>query len=221
MSSHFKYLSRVFGLSRGSVVVEFALIVPVVLVLSLAVFDFGSLIYARHIVADISREGGILTSYRGFADERYLDIGNDNDKNTLFALLQAAGQPLDFGANSQDAKIIVSKIMGAISFNDPLTSSCNEEFPCITGQVSHGSLGVSSGIGVEGTLNASALPYMYRQLEFDETYQTAHISQISVVEVFYKYRPIIPLTGLLEYLFVQNILRRDGNGIIITSRSVF
>ena len=50
--------------------------------------------------------------------------------------------------------------------------------------------------------------------EFDN--QTSDISEITVAEVFYKYRPITPLPN-----FIEGILLTHGDGIIIGSKSVF
>ncbi len=44
--------------SRGTAMVEFALILPVLLVLGFAIVDFGLLIQARLIITNVAREGG-------------------------------------------------------------------------------------------------------------------------------------------------------------------
>lgn len=43
---------------RGQTLVEFALIVPVLLVMVLGVVDFGRMIYANNVIANAAREGG-------------------------------------------------------------------------------------------------------------------------------------------------------------------
>ena len=58
---------------------------------------------------------------------------------------------------------------------------------------------------------------LFNHLVFNASHQTADISEITVVEVFYKYKPITPLPGL-----IQNILTTPGyDGIVIGSKAVF
>jgi hypothetical protein len=45
---------------------------------------------------------------------------------------------------------------------------------------------------------------------------SADIAQVTVVEVFYKYHPITPISN-----FIPGFLTRDGNGVIIWSKAVF
>ncbi|MGB6680141.1 MAG: hypothetical protein WBF08_02310, partial [Candidatus Bathyarchaeia archaeon] len=92
------------------------------------------------------------------------------------------------------------------------TSSENGD-PVIAVQRSRGGLSVGSRL-VGGQLGLSQP--MYEHLVFKKANQTADISEITVAEVFYKYRPITPLPN-----FIEGILLTHGDGIIIGSKSVF
>jgi hypothetical protein len=177
---------------KGIATLELALILPILCILAFAVIDFGSLVQARLVVTNVSREGGSLASR---------DI---LDGNNLLVMLQSSSSPLDM---QTWGKIFVTQITAG-----PTQALPN---PTIESQVDLGSLTVSSGIG-------SKLTYMglsqtlYNRLQFNPVHQTSDISGLTVVEVFYKYRPITPLPN-----FIQNILLPNGDGIIIGSKSVF
>ena len=179
------------GKEKGIATLELALILPILCVLAFAVIDFGSLVQARLVVTNVSREGGSLASR---------DILDGND---LLLMLQSSGSPLDL---QTWGRIFVTQIKAGATQALPN--------PTIESQADLGSLTVSSGIG-------SKLTYMglsqtlYNRLQFNPAHQTSDISGLTVVEVFYKYRPITPLPK-----FIQNILLPNGDGIIVGSKSV-
>jgi hypothetical protein len=187
--------SRVIGSSRGSAAVEFAFILPLLIVLVFGIIDFGRLVHARLVVTNVSREAANLAS-------RYRDIEIQQQADDLLLLLSSSGTPLSLEENG---KIIITKINAG-------TSTENKD-PVIAVQRSRGGLSVGSCL-VGGQLGLS-LP-MYEHLVFKEANQTADISEITVAEVFYKYRPITPLPN-----FIEGILLTHGDGIIIGSKSVF
>jgi hypothetical protein len=117
-------------------------------------------------------------------------------------MMSGSGTPLDL---DQEGKIILTKIKAG-------TSSENED-PVIVVQRSRGSLSATSGI-VGGQMGLSQ--NMYDHLVFKEENQTSDIFEITVAEVFYKFRPVTPLPH-----FIEGILLSDGNGIVIVSRSFF
>jgi hypothetical protein len=194
MSYHFKQF-RVLGSSRGSAAVEFAFILPLLIVLVFAIIDFGRLVHARLVVTNVSREAANLAS-------RYRDVEIQQEADDLLSLLSSSGIPLSL---DQSGRIIITKISAG-------TSSQNAG-PVIAVQRSQGGLSVDSRL-VGGQLGLSQP--MYQHLVFKKANQTADISEITVAEVFYKYRPVTPLPN-----FIEGILLTDGDGIIIGSKSVF
>jgi Flp pilus assembly protein TadG len=188
----------VSGLSRGIAALEFALILPLLVILAFGIIDFGRLINARLVITNVSREGGNLAS-------RYRDVEIQAQANDLLNLLQISGKPLDLDTYG---KIYITKILAGTSTHTQ---------PTIAAQVGKGNLSVSSKIvGSSSTMGLSQQG-LFNHLVFNASHQTADISEITVVEVFYKYKPITPLPGL-----IQNILTTPGyDGIVIGSKAVF
>ncbi len=170
---------------------ELALILPVLMILTFGVIDFGRLIHARLIITNVSREGGSLAS-------RDILAGND-----LLPMLQSSGSPLDLKGSG---KIYISQI------REGTKAAPN---PVIDSQVSGGSLAIGSSIGT-GQPNLGLSGAIYNHLVFKPANQAADISGVTVVEVYYKYLPVTPLPN-----FIANILLEDGGGKIIRSKSVF
>lgn len=84
--------------SRGLAAVEFALVLPVLLLLMLSVYDFARTIQANMILVNISREGAHLASRNsGYGYQRILDS------------LAATTPPLDMSAAGM---MYVTKLMG-------------------------------------------------------------------------------------------------------------
>lgn len=186
--------SNFIDTEKGIAALELALILPILAILVFGIIDFGRLIQARLVVTNVSREGGSLASR---------DIKNGA---ALITMLQASGKPLDLAGSL--GKIYIKKIEAGVSAANPN--------PTITYSYDDGGLAVSSKISV-------SLPYLglspalYSRLVFEGAPQnTSDISEVTVVEVFYKYKPITPLPN-----FIQNILLTDGDGSIIGSKAVF
>lgn len=187
--------SRVIGSSRGSAAVEFAFVLPLLIVLVFAIIDFGRLVHARLVVTNVSREAANLAS-------RYRDIEIQQQAEDLLFLLSSSSTPLSLEENG---RIIITKISAG--------SSTENTDPVIAVQRSRGGLSVGSRLA-GGQLGLSQA--MYEHLVFKEDNQTSDISEITVAEVFYKYRPVTPLPS-----FIEGILLTHGDGIIIGSKSVF
>jgi hypothetical protein len=187
---------------KGIATLELALILPILCVLAFAVIDFGSLVQARLVVTNVSREGGSLASRDFLINQAAIDpakIAKD-----LLIMLQSSGSPLDL---QTWGRIFVTQIKAGATQALPN--------PTIEFQNNSGSLAVSSGIG-SGLTYLGLSQTLYNRLRFNPSHQTSDISGLTVVEVFYKYRPITPLPK-----FIQNILLPNGDGIIIGSKSVF
>ena len=180
---------------RGIATLELAFILPILCIMAFAVIDFGRLIQARLVVTNVSREGGSLAS-------RDIKIGND-----LLLMLQSSATPLDL---LNLGTIFITKIKAGGTQALPN--------PTIDAQFNSGGLGVPSVCGTPRSPNSNLglSPVLYNHLKFDEAQKTSDISDITVVEVYYKYRPITPLPK-----FIEKILLTNGDGIIIGSKSVF
>lgn len=207
MSCHHNH-RRVFGLSRGAVAVEFIIVVSFVLpILLFGIIDMGRLIYARQIVSEVSRVCGGSVFWRA-NEYGYKDIENTQEAVELLNLLQDAGAPIFSTDNEDKWKIIISKIEGAWQLGD---------LPTIVRQRPRGQLGVSSSIGQPGeSPSQDALPHTYSHLTFDIINQAPDKSELGVVEVFYKFKPITPLPN-----FIEGMLGMDGSGTIIRNCKAF
>ena len=83
---------------RGTALIEFALVLPILIILLLVTVDFGRLIQARLIISNVSREGGSIAARQTTVD------------TSLTTVLKESGKPLNLiGA---DGKIIITRIDG-------------------------------------------------------------------------------------------------------------
>ena len=182
--------------NQGASILELTFLLPILVVLVFGVIDLGRLIHARLVVTNVSREGGSLASR---------DRGGPN----LIGMLQSSATPFDLVNQGQ---IYITEIGG----EDP-TAAPPIVDPYIISRSQNGSLSVSSSISgaVQGKLQSGLSQTMVDHLSVIPPATTANISGVTVVEVFYHYRPITPLPH-----FVQNLFPSNG-GIIIGSRSVF
>jgi Flp pilus assembly protein TadG len=188
--------SGVSGSSSGIVALEFALILPILVVMAFATIDFGRLIYARLVITNVSREGGDIASRSS------LDITDSTARTNFFNLMLISGQPLDLNTYG---KIYITKIVAGASSTSPK--------PTMT-QYSTGSLSVSSKITSSGS-TMGLTTEMYNHLQFNTGNQAADISNIYVVEVYFRYQTITPLPNFLKNTFLT------GGGFIIGSKAVF
>jgi hypothetical protein len=178
---------------QGHALIEFSFVLPILIILVLCTIDFGHLIQTRLIITNVSREGGSIAS-------RQIDIDN-----ALANLLVASGSPLVLGG--PDGRIVMSRIAAGLDENDP--------DPRIKAQISTGGLGV--GARIDGSQSQLGLSQsLHDRLVFDPDQGAPDIAEVTVVEVYYKYRPITPLPN-----FLQGALLSDGDGIIIGSTATF
>jgi hypothetical protein len=174
--------------------VELAFILPILVVLVYGVVEFGRLIHARLVITNVSREGGSLAS-------RDIRVGQQ-----LITMLQASASPFDL--KNAYGRVWITRIKAGLSESQPE--------PYILSRDGGGGLGVNSTI--TGALNATPgglSSTIYNHLHFNAQNNTADISEITVVEVFYLYQPITPLPN-----FIQNLVLPSG-GMLIGSRAVF
>ncbi|WP_295438847.1 TadE family protein [uncultured Thiodictyon sp.] len=176
----------------GIAAVEFVIILPLMLIVLVLIVDFARLFDARFVITNLAREGASLSSR---------DLKSPTE---LITLLQEGAKPLDLLTSG---RIYISKITAGATSTNPK--------PVIASQNDSGSLGAASSIkSTSSTLGLSAT--MYDHLVFNAANKTADISGVTVVEVFYKYMPITPLSRLIPGLLTGN-----GGGIIINSKAVF
>jgi hypothetical protein len=183
---------------RGVALIEFALVLPILIILVMATVDFGRLIQARLIISNVSREGGSIASRQTAVD------------TSLITVLKESGKPLNLiGA---DGKIIITRVRAGQSAGAP--------DPTIATQDSRGTLGRNSTIGTVGarpTLAASIYNHLVFVSSTTPPRAIADIPEVTVVEVFYKYRPITPFARG----FGGGMLLPDTDGIIVSSRAIF
>jgi hypothetical protein len=176
---------------KGAVIVEFSLILPLLLILVFAITDFGRLFYAGLIVTNVCREGGSLASRRLM------------DWNELIDMLQASAVPLDL---HEDGRIYLTRIRAGTGIPE------DRRYPRIAEQLTTRGIAVQSN--VRGP-NLGLTEAMFSHLEFNEENSTSDISELTVVEVFYLFRPITPLPR-----FIKKLFSFEGRGLVIGSRIV-
>lgn len=178
---------------RGTALLELALVLPMLLTILLFVAELGFLIHSRLIVTNVSREGGSLGSRAITLDNRFL------------TLLESAGKPLNLAGD--DGKVIVTRITSGTTDQDPL--------PRVTTRLSDGRLVVQSM--VNGNQPKMGLPApIYDHLVYRTANGTADIAEVTIVEIFYKHRPVTPLQR-----FMRDLVLADGDGTILKSRAIF
>jgi hypothetical protein len=180
---------------RGASMLELALILPILLVLAYGVVDVGRLIHARLVVTNVSREGGSLAS-RGIRDGA-----------PLITMLQSSAAPFDL--KNAEGRIWITSIKSGISESAPE--------PYIASKLNGGLLNATSSIlGGVGDSPKGLSSAIYNHLKYNAQNNTSDISEVTVVEVFYLYRPITPLPK-----FVENLVLPGSGGMLIGSKAVF
>ena len=126
--------SSILRRNKGTALIEFCFILPLLVIMVLFIIDFGRLIQARIIITNVTREGGNLAS-------RDIKTGND-----LITMLQSSAAPLDL---QQSGRICISSIGAGFNQNNP------DPFISVKDpQLCRGSLNVQSGISSGGTTGA-------------------------------------------------------------------
>lgn len=192
---------------RGASFVELALILPLLVIMVFGIIDLGRLIQTRLIVTNVSREGGSLAS-------RDISTGSG-----LITILQSSASPLDM---AQYGKIWVTNIKAGVSAARPDPTIDPDYNPRLQ------SAGLAIPSSVVGNPGATPTGWitttpLYPRLQFDTGNNTADLSQITVVEIFYFYTPITPLPNFIATLFPNSFVigGQSRIGLIIGSRAVF
>lgn len=177
--------------ARGSALVELALAMPLLMLLVFGVVDLGQAVNTRMILTNVCREGGSI------------GCRQDPLQSTLPELLMSSAAPLSLGG--ADGRVIVTRITSGTSEASPnprITAQYQRGGLAVTGSTSGGGLGLSSPV--------------YAHLVYDPDQGIADLTSVTVVEVWFKYRPITPLSN-----FLPGLLTPDDGGLIMHSRSVF
>jgi len=114
---------------RGDSLAEFALIIPVLLLIVIAILDFGRAIYAYGVVANCAREGARYGAIQGHDDEgiearvREAAVGLDRSESTLTIDITRTITTVHVavGYNFELITPLVAQVIGRSSF--PLASS--------------------------------------------------------------------------------------------------
>ena len=181
--------------ARGTSLIEFVLVLPLLLIMILGLIEFGSLIQSRLIVANVAREGASIAS-------RTLTLDN-----SIANLIAVSGHPLVL--NGAYGKVVITRITAG---------QVGKITPSITGTFSAGSLGQASSIAA-GNANLGLPANLYQHLVFKTNRPApgvdgADVNEMTVVEVFYKYMPITPL-----FNFVPGLVPKSGQ--LLKSRAIF
>jgi len=175
--------------------VELAFILPILVVLVFGIVDLGRLIQARLVVTNVSREGGSLASR---------DI---RDGAALISMLQSSASPLDL--KNANGRIWLTRIKSGTTADDP--------DPFIHRRFTGGALVAASSItGNQGATPAGLSSVLFNHLRYNSQNSTSDIEEVTVVEVFYLYRPVTPLPE-----FMKNLILPGGQGLLIGSKAVF
>jgi hypothetical protein len=192
---------------RGIAALELAIILPVLLLMAFAIIDFGRLFQYRLVLTNLSREGGSIASR-----ELSLPTGSYSPKN-LIEMLKAGSSPLNLNTASQDLyKIYIWKIRAGTSEENPDPYIDNSSDV----SASSGSLNVDSSID-NGNTNLGLSEELYNHLVFDAENDAADISEVTVVEIFYKYNAVTPITQIAQAFWNNPLL----NDMILSSKAVF
>ena len=93
--------------TRGQTLIEFAVALPLLLLIFLGVVDMGYLLLDQHVVTKLSREGSNMTSR------------NTSLQDAAAALKGMSSRPVNFNANSRMILSVIRKVStgGAANFN--------------------------------------------------------------------------------------------------------
>jgi uncharacterized protein (UPF0333 family) len=171
---------KILKQSKGQSVVELALILPVLLLLSFGVIEYSRSILTKNIITNMSREGANLAA-------RTQEL-----PQTIMDAIATTADPLDMGTNGM---IFITKVMG-IDNTGIVNPIVQEQYRYVNGGYSANSMvwnGCSSWTGGECTVSGSPIA----DLEGDGgtiSGMEAAINEgqtVYAVEVFYDYAPII------------------------------
>lgn len=172
---------KILKQSKGQSVVELALILPVLLLMSFGVFEYSRSILAKNIITNMSREGANLAAR------------TQTDQQDIMTAIASTADPLDMSANGM---IFITEVMGKDDGTGTIKPIVQNQYQYVNGGYSANSTvwnGCSSW--TDGKCTFSGDPVA--DLEGDGGTISGMESDISegekvyAVEVFYDYAPLI------------------------------
>ena len=167
--------------SDGQTMVELALILPILLLLSFGVFEYSRSVLTKNIITNMSREGANLAAR------------TQTDPQTIMSALATTADPLDMGTSGM---IFITEVMGIDDGTGTVNPIVQKQYRYVNGGYSANSMvwgGCGSWSG--GECNVSGSPIA--DLEGDGGTISGMEAVINdgetvyAVEVFYDYAPII------------------------------
>jgi Flp pilus assembly protein TadG len=161
--------------SKGQSVVELALILPLLLLLSFGVFEYSRSILTKNIITNMSREGANLAAR------------TQNDAQTIMSAIATTAEPLDMGANGM---IFITQVLGVDDGTGTVNPIVQAQYRYVNGGYpANSTVWGSCGSWTDGQCNISGEPIA----DLDDDIENAinDGETVFAVEVFYDYAPII------------------------------
>jgi len=105
---------KIWAGRRGQALVEFAMVLPLVLVILLGIVEFGFILYNQHVITNASREGARYGIVAGSPRRSLIEIEGVVDA-------YCAGHMITFGIGIPDIKMVEPEDPGTAGFGDNLT----------------------------------------------------------------------------------------------------
>jgi hypothetical protein len=168
--------------SDGGALIEFAIILPLLLLLVLGVFEYGRAIHTKNIITHMSREGANLAAR------------TQKDPQEIMSALSTTADPLDIGSNGM---IFITEVVG-VDDGGTVKPIVQKHYRYVNGGYSVNSK-VWSGCGSwngGGECQVSGNPVADLEGDGAETYSGMELAindgqTVYAVEVFYDYAPIV------------------------------
>lgn len=172
---------RAVGSDSGQAVLEFALVVPFVLVLALGVVEVGYALLDQHVTSKLAREGANLIS-------RDTSLG---DAATAIATMSS--RPVNFGNGS-------SKVIFSVIKNVATVGASNYNKPVLYQRYAYGTLSGSSILNNSGGSFGSGPEFVAVNSDNDANLQITNLpmtvslgGMLYVTEIYTKHPLITPL----------------------------
>ena len=136
--------------NEGSVLIEFIIVLPLLLILIIGIIEFGLLTYNKHIIVNASREGARAAIVRGedyLVDVRIKEIIRDYSNSRL----------LDFSGNTlADDDITLTAGRTALGFGDDFTVAIEYDYGFLVPWLFH--LGTTTTITARTLMKMEQIP---------------------------------------------------------------
>jgi TadE-like protein len=179
-----KRLQRRADDDRGQSIIEFAIVLPLLMVLVLGVLDVSYALLDQHVITKLSREGSNLIS----RDASLLDAGT--------ALGAMSTRPVDFGASGR------SKVIFSVVRRIATTGAPNFGKDVLYARYEYGSLSASSRLSTRGTPTFGPAPdFTAANADTNTSLQLSNLpanllvngSSLYITEVYTQHQLLTPL----------------------------